>query len=55
MPGRTLDELREERVVEALERIGTADAIKLLKEWAGNAKLRIAPSAGAAVRRLWKP
>ena len=31
------------------------DAIKLLKEWAGNAKLRIAPSAGAAVKRLGKP
>jgi WD40 repeat protein len=54
MPGPTPDELREDRLVEALERIGTRAAVEQLKAWARNGKLRIAPAAAAAVKRLGK-
>jgi WD40 repeat protein len=54
MPAPTPDDLREWRAVEALERIGTPAAVELLKKWAGDAKLRIAPAARAAAERLGK-
>jgi WD40 repeat protein len=54
MPGPTPEELREERLVEALERIGTPAAVELLNSWARDGKLRIAPAAAAAVKRLGK-
>jgi RNA polymerase sigma factor (sigma-70 family) len=54
LPAPTPDELREGRAVEVLERIGSPEAVGLLKGWAADEKLRIAPAAGAAVKRLGK-
>jgi hypothetical protein len=54
MPAPTPDELRELRSVEVLERIGTSVAVGLLKKWAGDTSLLVAPGARAAVERIGK-